>query len=396
MNYNNIFNSDYFTINMIIAMSARELYFYRQTNQYTYKNITEKTIQNKIIEDTIKRLKLRLGDQYNEFIDIIQKRKMILHGPFITENIWGEWHDTSINLNMSVDDMGTIKDNMFIDFKNFDIMDCDLFKKANRYLTFECCFTTTLKKYNIEIDIFSDGIYECFPKIFQNYIRVHEGQFIINIKSYKSMMHKIQSISFSNSENYIDDSWYLKETKKLCEHYNIKYNFLPYDNIISIEDVIPIIVINNEYISMLNQCFISNKYNRISCDEIKVINNSKINKLYVDVEIQPFVIDCQLDDCPFKILSNTNPIEHFHSCIFCKQNDNKFICKSIVLKYQNNELFVNHKLILSQNINHINEIDGKHIENVNYWEFPDKLKHNVIHYKKMFNNDFLEGEYILP
>lgn len=99
-------------------MSPRELFYYRQVTKYTYNNINLNTIYNKIITIVEHDLKTIMQEKYNQFIELMKNRKMIITDPYLTEIIWGDKYN--IIVLMREKDMGTRDDNVFLDYKSID------------------------------------------------------------------------------------------------------------------------------------------------------------------------------------------------------------------------------------------------------------------------------------
>ena len=423
--YTLIFHNDFFMATMASIMSPRELYFYRQTTKYVYTIITLDTIKKKIIESVSNKLKLHLGDKYDGFINLMEKRNMTLYGPFVTSAIWGEQYDSSIRIRMAdnnIKGMGTKDDNVFTDYKSIDpnttIDPIQTFKTMIDWFQHESDRKIILndyetnKKSKIKLHIFScndDGdISETYPTVFQNSIQVIDNQFHLKIKNINLVMHKTLPIFFDESDEFYSYTEMYKKLRKIHTKYNLEYKFPPLKNYIIDQEEHIIIICNKEHnnenhFTMFNHCFCSTKSDRISCNPIKVTNNEKINQLYVDVELKPFVTECQVLDCPFKMLQTIKPIKHFHSCVFLKKDNFKMVTKSIILKYDNDDnFFANYKPLFESANSITNEdiiIDNTLIDKCLLWEFPPRpvpkgfLGSDIISYRKMFNNNFDEGEF---
>lgn len=408
-----IMNSDYFISTMMDVMSPRELYLYRQTTKYAYTNITLDMIHNRIIYLVCNKLRIILRNKYDGFMDLINKRNMIIHGPFITNIIWGEKYDTNINISMTDKTMGTTNDNVFIDYKNIDplvIYDPDeKFNMFTRWFYYESDDKITLtdyttKKYKIKLHIFSCGIDNVYCRVFQNSFRIVNNKFVIKINNIHLVMNKIQPITLRKIDNYYINGYIYQKLNKSCIKYNIQCKFTPLTNRISSSEYKIMIICkvdtNNIHFTMFNKYFCSNNKERIVCNPIKVINNTDINLLYIDVKLEQFVTNCQYDWCPFKNLREHVPIEHFHSCIFLKNDDNKMVTESIIIKYVNNELFSNHTPLLESSIiSNENIINNKALDKCSKQRFPPRIIPNdcfgsdIVDYRKRFNNNFNEGEF---
>lgn len=417
--YTYFFNSDYVTHTMIDVMSPRELFFYRQITKYAYNTITLDIINNKITNGVSNNLKIIFKNRYEEFINLVEKRKIIIHGPFVTKVIWGELHKANIHTYMTEKTMGSTNNNVFIDYKNIDseaTYDADnKFDFFKGWFNFESDDMIVLNDYSdinkIKLWIVAEQCVEeegvdfpdNYPEILQNRIKIVNNKFIVEIKNINLVMHKIQPVYFDQRDNF-DNNTYCT-LNKLCIKYNITCKFFPlkacsgddYGKFISVvckKDA------ENIYFTMLNNYFCSNKNGRISCDPIDVINSDKLNKLYIDVKIEEFVEDCKYSECPFKELCNqyTNPLKHFHSCIFLKKDTTKMVAMAIIFKYDDTILFSNFPKHF--NVDKNITIDSNIIDSEIYMhEFPPRpvpkgyFGTDINTYKKIFNNNFDEGEF---
>ncbi len=415
MDYTHIFNSDFFTSTIIDIMSPIELHRYKNTTKYINKKITIDTIYNKIIlcvQNKLKNnLKNNLKDKYDEFIDMVTRRNMEFYGPFITKVINGdELGNTYINMRMTDDHMGTLLDNVFNDYKKID-SHCT-FDPVQKFNSFEGWFhhesdrTIFLNKSKtIKLHIFSigheDTIPETYPTIFQNSVKIikdnNKYKWILTIGHIGMVMDKTQLINFSKEKYYCRTGNIYAETKQLCDKNNIQYKFENFGdyNMDCRGRTASIIVYdtNNNKFTMFGQSLYSNQNDRISCNPIELTNNSKCTQIYIDIKLQEFNYECNHVNCPFK----TFPFNHFHSCIFLKNGDNKMVACAIIFKYDNIPIFANHTKIFD--IIDTNIINNTIIKKLDIWHFPPlpiSKKYtctNINDYKKMFNNNFDVGEF---
>jgi len=395
MNY--IFDSDYFTAEIVGCMTPRDLFFYRQITKYTYSHITKDVILKRINECIKNELKFRLKDKYDDFIKIVEQRQMIIHGPFINEIIWNGYSDVEIDIKLKEEYMGnTDYDNIFVDIKNLgeDIDVEQKFKDLKQYFCYEGQEYVSLNKYNIDIEIYTPEVEgESYPTIFQNKVIIKDGQIIINVNDYLSVMNKIQPVSFNtknNDDDEPDEYFDLKETKSLCEKYDVEMKLQPFTSSVSAGcGEVPIIIMNDDNFTLSGKIYpIINS--RIKSDEIIITNNDKIDKLWVDIEIQPFILNFEyyrcLDDhltelgcnenCPFTIFN----IEHFHSYLFAKLGDENKIIRTII---------VEHNKLCSD------PIKSYDFSKCFIYSFPPPSKYNydIKYYRCIFNNKFDEGEF---
>lgn len=403
IDYTDIFNSDYFVANMINVMSAQQLYFYQQTTKYIYNNINLSMINNKIIGQVCDKLKVIFKDKYDEFIELLQKRKMIIHGSFINQIIWDEQQDDGINIRMISNDIGNVDDNVFIDYQNIDnLVTYDPVKKYREiynYLNYEPD-TNVILNNQISLYISDCNDYPIYPVIFRNSMTINNHKFELKITDVKSVMYKKELLDLNNisDEYYGDESCGCEELIKLSAKYNFSCACLPLDHNINYCYKTPIIVCKDNHFTMLNNSFFSTKENMVSCDLITVNGIGGVDLLYVDIT-QDFTKSCHVDDCPFNALQTQIPIEHFHSCIFLKRADKKFVMASIVLKYQNNKLFSKHDKIFNSSPKE--HIDGNLLKHVRLYKFPPPpigpgcFGLNINYYKKIFNHNFDEGEFAI-
>lgn len=401
-----IFGNDYFTAMMIDVMSPRELYFYRQTTKYLYDHITLDIISNKIISLIQEELQNIFGEKYDAFIDILDKRKIIIHGPFVAKFIWGQWYQTDIDMLLMADDMGNKDDNIFVDYKDIDSFvtyDPDtIYQELNRWLSFEPDEQVILNEYSdknklkLRIDD-SPDLNQYFPFVFRSKIKVVDDKLVVEIGNLNAIMNKTELLQLERTDDeytgyYDDESGGYKELSKLADEYGITCRYTPFTNYINCGYLTPVMVYKGNKFSFLNQCLESTKTDRISSVPIEVINDDKINQLYVDFALQSFTIDCDRFDCPFNALHQHIPVPHFHACIFSKKNDTKMVARLVVLEYQDNYLFSNYKF----DIIHNEVIDGESLSNVRFFQFPFCTTGSIIgidFYRELFNNNFDEGEF---
>lgn len=417
MDYTHIFNSDFLTSKMVDVMSPIELYHYKNTTKYINKQITLDIIHNKIILCVQNRLKRSLGDKYDCFIDIVAKRDIEFYGPFIIEAIYGdELDDTYINIRMTDKYMGTRNDNVFIDYKNIDFnttFDPNIeFKHFEGWFSYESDRTIFLNNYEtnikdkIKLHIFStdyeDTIPETYPEIFQNTIKIikenNKYKWIITIKHFDMVMNKTQMINISNDNTYycITSDCY-NETNQLCNRNSIscKLNKLGHFILNGNELCHSLVVYDTKEnkFTMFGKSFYSTKHNRISCDPIELVNSKKYTQVYIDVELLEFTNTCDHTHCPLKLF----PLNHFHSCVFLKKENNLIVTVAIVLEYDNIPLFSKHTELFNDMSD--DKVDNNIIEKLYAWYFPpmpiskNYVCTNINDYRKMFNNKFDSGEF---
>lgn len=396
-----MFRNEDFTIMMIDIMSPRELYFYRQTTKYLFEMITMDIIYNKIVKLVQEELRNIFADRYDEFMDMIKRRKIIIDGPFITKIIWGEQHETNIDMILLFDNMGNKNVNIFTDYKAIDPLATydseDKYNSANVWHEPDEKFI--LNEYSNKNKLFlnirdNEESFE-FPLVFRN--RLQNG--VITFANLKATMHKIELLEFHRIDDeyadyYDDESEGYKELSKLATQYQIICRCTPFTSHVNFGYLTPLIVYKNNKFTLLEQCLESNKADRISSDPIEVTNSDKINRLYVDFPLQPFMINCNQFDCPFNGLSQHIPIAHFHACIFLKKDEIKMAAKLVVLEYQDSYLFSNHKFDTISN----QAINGKLLEHVRCYQslfYATDSLIDIDYYQKLFNNKFDEGEYVI-
>jgi hypothetical protein len=399
-----IFNSDWMVSNMINIMSGRELYFYRLTTKFLSNMITTEIITKKITQTIEYALKLIMEDKYTMFVDILEKRKIEIYGPFITQIIWDLpaylYENNIMNMRVLYENIGyNENDNVLLDYKYIDdkaIYNIDeQLERIKNWFMYESD-TKILLNFDKELHIFSGTISETYPVIFQNSIKIEDGQYKFNINNMFSVMNKIQIDDLTQENDIYCCCDYFQFTKQLSNIYNFKciYNELDYYVMGSENRAKNILVVfdnKTNIFTLCNQYFQSTKYGRISCKPISVVGYPKINTLYIDIEIPQFDINCYEYNCPFK------SIEHFHSCLFLKLGDDKFLTNAIILKYDNKKLFNNYTKILTSDNSHT--INGNLLDGCGFYKFPPPpvskgcigIDLNV--YKKWFNNNFDYGEF---
>lgn len=411
MDYPHIFNSDFMISTMINTMSPIDLYHYRHVTKHINNYITINTIYNKIIFDFQNKLKNILEDKYDKFMDMMVKYNIQFYGLCVTESIWNEnFDDTNLTIRMGYD-TGKINDNVFTDYKQIDnkvIIDPNsIYNFIQSWFMHESDeiiilnnYGETKNKIDIELYIINEKEFheqdEIFPILFQNNINIvkdNNGNYkwILTVGDIKSVMNKIQQISFTKDTYYYND---YMETYELCNKYNIKINLSKLRDYIidECEFIIPIIVCDDRNIiikfTMLGNSFISTKKDNISCDEIEIMNNDKYTNLYINVELRAY--DCNRKNCPFFL----SKLDHFHSCIFIKNHNDKFVKEAIIFKYYDIPIFSHHTDILN-NMNKNMIIDNIMLNKCHSYSFPPRsLWFNINNYIKLFNYNFDEGEYL--
>lgn len=396
-----IINSDYFTVEMVKIMSPQELYFYRLTNKYLYQNITLDLINNKIISLFCNGLQDIFKEQYNEFMIMIKKRNIIIRGLFINKFIWGDHHNTDIDLAMLVKDIGSENDNVLTDYKTIDLLanyDSDgEYRGFVAWLEVEPDSSIILNNYSginkLNLHIYADEIYEKYPKIFRNSIKFIDNKLALSYDDIIMVMCKKEVIGLNQEDDYYDDEAEgYKHLSELATINNITCQYTPFDHVIN--EVIPLIVVRSDNFTLLNNHF-SHNNDRLKC-QVKVVNNNKIDQLHFDIEMPVFVIHCDRHDCPFDALRTQIQIEHYHSCIFLQKDNNKMVIQAIILKYQDNYLFSKHTQIFAGESKE--NIDGKLLSKGYKYPFPPLTGGNfdmdLKRYKEIFNFDFISNHNI--
>lgn len=214
-----IINSDFFIFTMIDVMSPLELYHFRLTTSYLYKNITLKDIDHKIILCVKQRLKYELKEQYDYFMNIMKLRKMCLYGPMINEAIWGEYNNIYIDVKMLDINMGN-DENIFKDLNKIYENDHQrLYQQFSDWFIHDSDKSISINK--IRLYIISDHHYNYpnFPPIFQNELTMDWELKLYNLKA---VMYK----KYIDSDyDYYDYSWFKHEEceskETLCQKYKL-------------------------------------------------------------------------------------------------------------------------------------------------------------------------------
>jgi hypothetical protein len=203
-----ILNTDFFISTMIDVMSPMELYHFRLTTKIIYKEISLKVIENKIISNVKNRLLYDLKDNYENFINYINTYHVTLYGPYITEVIWDEYHNTRIDIRILYDD--NVKYIYGISEEQLKLLNMTVLYDSD--MSFK--IHDKIEMYVISDDSFDT--YESYPLIFQNSI----CDWHIKIKDVKSVMYKK-----SANHNYYNSFWYNFEHKTVDDLYK-KYNLV--------------------------------------------------------------------------------------------------------------------------------------------------------------------------
>lgn len=382
MNY--IFDSDYLTSEIVKFMNPGDLFLYRQITKYTYFHITKDMVSNRINECIKNELQYRLQDKYVNFIGIVETRQMLIHGPFINEIIWYGYSDVGMDIKLKEEHMGDFDDNIFVDVKNLgeDIDVIQKFVDLKQFFCYEYQKYVSIKKYNIDIEIYTPEVEgDNYSTIFQNNVIIKDGQIIVHIKDYYSVMNKIQPISLNTK---LEDDFDLKNEKSLYDKYNIKVKL---EHLTTYSEV-PLIIYNDYNFTLFGNTYpISG--NRMRCHQIIIMDSNEIDKLWIDIKIEPFITnfkhyECVEDhqpelgcykNCPLTIFN----IEHFHSCLFAKLGEQKKIVKVIIIK--DNESCSHSKYSYD-------------IDKYCFYPFPpNKCHRDIEYYKHIFNNHFDEGDF---
>lgn len=211
-----MFSQDFLNETFIDVMSPQTLYFYRATNKYTYHYITMDKIKNKIIYNIHTQLKLRLGNKYDLYVHCMQKRQLLLHGPFINECIWEEYHDADIEFYIWEKDMGTEDDNIF---KDLNFKDADMeYRNIISYFNFE--YNWIYEQDNVTIETRSSYNiidWDIYPELFRcTYNNIVELPYLLSI------MHKKLAIYNNAYYDYQDDPENYEDCIVLCNKYKVK------------------------------------------------------------------------------------------------------------------------------------------------------------------------------
>lgn len=374
-----IFNNDFFVATMLDLMTPLQLHTYRFINNYTYNLITNDVITNKIIHLIQQKFRHIYGEKYDEFIEFLSKREIEIHGPFINSIIYEEETNTMINFRMIDDNMGESEnDNVFTDYKAinpsvlYDAIDRYNFNRS--WFHHESDYKNMLINDKLMLHIFStsyEEISETFPKVFQNSIKVKNSKMTLKINYPILVMNKKQPITFSKEDDYYyDDQDIYKETKQLCQKYNIQCYFDTLNYYIFNNYKYPMIVYKKSddqiNITLCGQAFGSTNSSNIitnltstpmkyKCDGGDYQLGSRTNvKISINIEIQKAINVSECNDCPLSVFN----FPHFHATI--NYSDDYFkdcLCNIVVLKYKDNNLFSKHKTILNSDT--AIELDGK-------------------------------------
>ena len=204
-------NSD--VINEIINyMSPRDLFFYRQTNKYTYDNITNEMIINRAIGCIHNRLR-EIVNNYDEFVEFIEKRRIKFYGPFILQCLLGEYWD-----DFQIDAKTTHSDNIYYDCKRIDpLMTIDI-KESQEIMNHN------LGRYNYEETI---DLYE--HKSYQNQILLK-----VECDNFDYHCHDILKSEFTikNGQSYLTVKHLNKIMNMKITSNMLKKDYIPEDIII--------------------------------------------------------------------------------------------------------------------------------------------------------------------
>lgn len=320
-----------FCFNMISMMSPRELYFFRQTTKYLYGIITLDMIYDKIVKLACEKLQIIFMDKYDEFMNMIKNRKIVIHGPFVTKIIWGEQQQTDIDMIITASDIGTKDDNVFLDYMNIDTQydPGDQYEQTTNCLDWEPDDTIILNNNvngnKLSLIALSDRVsFTHYPLVFRNKMEVVNNELKIFMTDIKTVMHKAESINLARTDDdytdyYDDESGGYRELSSLASKYQVTCRCSPFTTSVSVNHSTQLMVYKDGKFTLLGSCFQSTKNDRISCLPMTVINNDNIDQLYVDFKLQPFEIQCSQCSCPFMALHQHIPIPHFHACIFLKK-----------------------------------------------------------------------------
>lgn len=393
MEYTDIFHNDFMIATFIDIMTPQMLYFYRLVSKYTYEHITMNTINNKIIDLVMNQLKYIYDDKYNDFLTFLEKGHLSIEGPFINHVIWGTTVIPTLLLCMNSDDLDK-EINIFKEYKKFDIETLDInMIDVIQYFNYEYEHNYGLsrfKKYSVDLCIQSDDLEDDYPSVFKNKLTIKNHQPVLYIDNMFQIMYKKQPIDLSK------DDYNVNTILDLCKEYQVLCYYVPFKDYV--EEYSKFIIsckINNDIeFTMLDHYF---KNSRLQCDPIKIINNDKIDSLYIDVLLRPFTSECGIDSCPFNILKNVLPINHFHSCVFLKGTE-KYVAEAIVLEYHDINVFSNHTAIFNLKPQTSEMLTTYCIDKCSKFLFPPKVHPcyyglDIPYYKRLFNYSFDEGEY---
>lgn len=82
-------NEDFIISTMIKVMSPQELLMYRRISKQVHDQITSHIISEKIIKIVESDFRNIFAEKYDNFIDLMNKRSIIISDSYVSKIIWG-------------------------------------------------------------------------------------------------------------------------------------------------------------------------------------------------------------------------------------------------------------------------------------------------------------------
>jgi hypothetical protein len=400
MDSNLVLTNDYLLGELFNYLHPKELIILKQVNHSYNELITNKIIKKSCIQSVHRRLQELFPDIYSELIDFMQRRNMVLFGPFIAQCILNEyWNDNTITMIITKDN---INPNIFLEYYKITSKNNDQITMINE--THIHNDIACLDLYDKTIDWFSDG--DKWGNDALSINEIGERQIYLDIYNTPEIDLKTLDDRFSDMLNFTHNIFYIKNgISKIKIRYikniiykkeyidlsinnslstdaniyvrnNMQFIFAPLQKYIMIEPeklIYPIIIYNEELqlYSFLGTVIKSCHGKRIKCNPIEIINHDKCHFAYIDM----FHVKLRHNSTCNKL--TFTKLEYYNCCIFfvLKDNNKIIVTQARMIKYEkNNNIFSNYDTIFNDQL-------YKPITNLNIG--------NIVENKKIFDDPYI-------